>query len=1154
MSDISGRKKLSYRIFWAAALAWTVLVFGLMSWNGSQCREQIMRAAYLEARTVYKMDITFRYWGIEHGGVYVPVSPAQQPVSEMAHVFERDMTTPSGRQLTLLAPALMLRQVMDRYAKDFGVKERITGLKQLNANNAPDEWEKKQLGAFADGRRQDVWEIAEYKGKPHLRYLHVMMMESSCLKCHAVLGYKVGEVRGATGTNLPLEPFYAEITNMWQRMALSYGGIWFLGLIGLFVGDSKMRHYLSARDAAENHLRQSENRFRDLVESSPDWIWEVDRAGVYTYVSPRCVELYGYAPEEMVGRRRSEFFDPASTREDEAEFVRFAAERRSFHGLEHVVLSRDGRHLRIETSGQPVVDAEGDVQGYRGIDRDVTVSREVLRAVVRSEQRYRTLFDDVPDMIHTVDADGLLSDVNPAELVALGYTRDELVGQPVLRIIYPDDHEAVRARRTGVMDGEDFQRVDVRLMTKHGDPLPVEASITTQFENGKAVANVIMRDQRERLEKDRALCDQAARLGAISKSSPVFFYEIDTEGVVRYLNRCHFSPRRKDLMDSPVADSFDPADRDRLARQIAWVRRAGISDAGEYALQVENGERHHFSIDFSPIEYAGAAHVLLTLQDVEKSRQARLALSKSENWLRAILDNEPESIGLVDAGGIVRMVNQTGMATLEADDAGQIVGHSVDKLVAEEDLPAFRQLFERVLAGAAGDLTFAMLGLKGGRRIVEARAVPIRDEESREVMALWMARDVTDQKQAEVEKIRLEERLEKAYRLKTMGQLTGNIAHDFNNFLSSIMGYASLALERFSPGKDDRLADYLREILSASERARDLTQSMMVYSRSQKTEVVEPAALLPVVTEAINAFRKTLSPSVSLEMLCEPNAFVTRVNQVDAHRVLTNLLANAADAVGEAGRIEVSLNGVHGEQGDCSICGLPVEGDYLMLTVRDDGAGIAPNNLPKIFDPFFTTKSASGAPGMGLATVFGLLAKAHGHLQVDSTLGQGSEFRLYFPVEGAAVISSGVVSVDAEQCAGQVSVNSPEQENTRLIMVVDDEKSVASMVGETLSASGYAVRVFTDSREALKKFEAHPNQYCAVITDQTMPGLVGTEMAQAMLAISPNLPIILCSGYSELINEASAMKFGIRRFFNKPVDAEMLLAELRNAVKGCCEG
>lgn len=1148
MSEDSGRRKMRYRVFWAVALGWSLLMASLMVWNGSQSRAQIMRMAHAEARTVYNMDITFRHWGIEHGGVYVPVSPIQQPVSDLAHVFERDVVTQSGRRLTLVAPALMVRQVMDRYAKDFDVKGRITGLKQLNASNAPDPWEKKQLEAFAQGKYEDVWEIADYKGKPHLRYLHVMMMETDCLKCHAVLGYKLGEVRGATGTNLPLEPYYTEISDMWQRMALSYGGVWFLGLIGLFAGGSKMHHYLAMRDAAESGLRKSENRFRDLVESSPDWIWEVDKAGVYTYASPRCLELYGYAPEEIVGRHRSEFLDPAHAVEDEAEFARFAAERRSFHGVEHVHKGRDGRSLILEASGQPVLDAEGNLQGYRGIDRDVTVSRETMRALAHSEMRYRTLFDDAPDMIHSVDADGLIIDVNPAELAALGYERDELIGHPLLKIVHPDDHEVTRERRKLVLKGESILRFEVLLVTKNGEPLPAEASITTQFEGDKPVARVIMRDLRERLDKERALRDQAARLSAISKSSPVFFYEIDPQGVVRYLNRCHFSPRRKDLMDKPVAEHFGSADQERLARQMAWVRRSGLSDTGEYVLQAENGEPRHFSIDFSPIEYAGTAHVLMTLQDVEKNRQARLALSKSESWLRAILDNEPESIGLVDAGGVIRMVNQAGLATLEGEDAGQIIGLPVESRIAPEDLPAFRQLFERVLSGLPGEQTFAVLGLKGGRRIVETRAVPIRDEENREVMMLCLARDVTSQKQAEAERSRLEDRLEKAYRLETMGQLTGSIAHDFNNFLSSIMGYASLALERFTPDKSGRLADYLREILGASERARELTQSMMVYSRSQKTEVVEPVAMQPVLLDAVEVFRKTLPPSVSLGVECGLDLSATRINPVDAQRVFANLLSNALDAVGESGRIDVILNAIHGEQGDCSVCGLPVDGDYLVLVVRDNGAGIAPEHLPKIFDPFFTTKSATGAPGMGLAIVFGLLAKAHGHVQVDSTPGQGSEFRLFFPVESASepVFATpspvGEVSASAIQHTGE--------EAAWKIMVVDDEKSVASMVGETLAAHGFGVGVFTNSQEALWEFKAHPGKYAAVITDQTMPGLTGTELVQALLAIEPQLPIILCSGYSEQINESSAMKFGIRRFFNKPVDLNALLDEVREAVRG----
>jgi signal transduction histidine kinase/CheY-like chemotaxis protein len=254
---------LSIRLTLLAAVLWTLALGGSLAWNVHYAQEQSMEMAYAEARANLNKDISFRRWGTMHGGVYVPITETQKSVPWLSHVPGRDVTTTDGRQLTLLNPASMLRQMMDLYAEDYGIRGRITGLKYLNPGNAPDEWEKRQLETFTRGDKTEVWEVGSVDGKPYLRYLRAMMMEDGCQKCHAILGYKTGDVRGATGLNLPLVPYLEQTAKSRANLGVSHLIIWLIGLAGILWGG-----WLSGRWGAEREKSRAELlRHRDHLES-----------------------------------------------------------------------------------------------------------------------------------------------------------------------------------------------------------------------------------------------------------------------------------------------------------------------------------------------------------------------------------------------------------------------------------------------------------------------------------------------------------------------------------------------------------------------------------------------------------------------------------------------------------------------------------------------------------------------------------------------------------------------------------------------------------------------------------------------------------------------------------------------------------------------
>ena len=395
------------------------------------------------------------------------------------------------------------------------------------------------------------------------------------------------------------------------------------------------------------------------------------------------------------------------------------------------------------------------------------------------------------------------------------------------------------------------------------------------------------------------------------------------------------------------------------------------------------------------------------------------------------------------------------------------------------------------------------------------------------------ARDRSERVQAAAVRQDLERQLQQAQKMQALGQLTGGIAHDFNNILAAILGYSNLALDRFAPDKQGKLASYLREVITASERARDLVAKMLTFTRTQSNVhvgVISPAA---VIEEVLAMMRPSIPSSIQLTRRIE-NPLHIRMDAGELNQVLINLIINARDAINGCGTIEIRLHQVEIHDQICASCQQRLSGTYLALEVSDNGSGIAPEHLTRMFDPFFTTKEVGKGTGLGLSMVQGILRRSNGHVVVESEPGLGSRFRLLFSVAWPTELLP----------AGKPSAQKAPSGSGQLIWVVDDEPAVVRYFGELLEDVGYRVRLFNDPIEVLAAFETDKNEIDLLITDQTMPGLTGVALARQLHGVRPHLPIILCTGYSDGMDRAEVLKQGIRRYFTKPVPAHALLEAL----------
>lgn len=289
-------------------LLWSLLLSLSYYWNQHTSKQQIMQQAYAEARANLNKDITFRRWGTTHGGVYVPVTDTQKSVPWLAHVSGRDVTTTDGQPLTLLNPASMLRQIMDAYAEEYGIRGRITGLKYLNPDNKPDEWERRQLKSFQRGDQKEIWSVSDIQGQPHLRYLRAMFMDPGCDKCHGILGYKEGDFRGATGLNLPLSGYYRLIIESRRNLIVSHGGIWILGLLGICLsGRAAYQHNLERqkRDFEKEEAAKTLRIYANAFERGGEAILITDQENRITNVNAAFTRLTGYHLDEIKGQNPS---------------------------------------------------------------------------------------------------------------------------------------------------------------------------------------------------------------------------------------------------------------------------------------------------------------------------------------------------------------------------------------------------------------------------------------------------------------------------------------------------------------------------------------------------------------------------------------------------------------------------------------------------------------------------------------------------------------------------------------------------------------------------------------------------------------------------------------------------------------------------------
>ena len=783
---------------------------------------------------------------------------------------------------------------------------------------------------------------------------------------------------------------------------------------------------------------------------------------------------------------------------------------------------------------------------------------DISELILLEEERSQLaeIIEKTSDMVSIADREGRIRYMNLAGRRMLGLSPDEDLTDASIFKFHPEwSYRMVsgqgipHAVRYGSWAG------NTALVNQDGIEFPISLVIIGHESQGSKeidLISTIARDMSEQVSEEKARKEAYALLRT--------FFDSATVGMAYHDRQLRFLRINKvlaDLNGKPIDDHLGltisevlPELSEHLLPFFHQVLSKGeiISNQQIRAPMPSDPERMgDWLVSYYPVrdksgEILGIGVIVL---EVTELKEAERKLRASEERYRLIVQSSHEGIVALDTRHRITFVNPA-MVELLGYAPEEMLGKPIDEFIVEEELSDH---WKRI--SAANHEKFERyerrLRRKDGSECIFVFSVAsLRDGQGQLLGSFVFLYNITHLRKAEKEMRLIENQLMQNQKMEALGQLTGGIAHDFNNLLAAILGFAELAAKRHANDTDGKLSEYLGEIIRAGERGRDLVLKMMDYSRNRPDR--QPPIIKPqhAVQDMLKMLASTLPANMELISQIDADAPPLKIEPIDLYQMLVNLVINARDAIGVHGRIEVCLKRIYKPPSQCTICLGYIEGIYAALEVADNGEGIPKESFSKIFDPFYTTKEVGKGSGLGLSIVLSILHRVGGHIEVESELGKGTQFRLLLPESLEPVVDK-AAQVNAQH------TNLAWQPGGR-VWVVDDELAIVRYLSELLEKEGYSVTGFSDSLSALRSFWANPDSVDCVVTDQAMPRLTGLELASAIAEVRQDLPVILCTGYGEGLDEADLQALGINACLRKPINTDALFTTLECVLKESREG
>jgi two-component system, cell cycle sensor histidine kinase and response regulator CckA len=573
-------------------------------------------------------------------------------------------------------------------------------------------------------------------------------------------------------------------------------------------------------------------------------------------------------------------------------------------------------------------------------------------------------------------------------------------------------------------------------------------------------------------------------------------------------------------------------DLKKINNDCVCTMMTAFADLQTALMAIELGAFHYLQKPFQPLELLNLLEKIFeNIQLRQEKTEAEKALRQSESTVRSLLDAFPFAAVLVDLTGKIITANRYA-AGLLGKKRDEMISVDYSELTSREAYEKRKQKFQEVIR-IGMTMRFEE---KEKEKILDTIISPILTEAGEVKCLAMFSRDVTDAKQSEEERRKLELNLAHAQRMEAIGTLAGGIAHDFNNLLQSILGFTEIVL--LDKEKDDREFRMLKNVKEAAQTASTLTRQLLTFSRKADKELM-PTDLNVVLKHAEELLRRTIPKMIDIELQFANNLFIINSDSTQMEQVMLNLVLNSRDAMPDGGKVIIETSNITLDDTFCKSTPGCLPGDYVLLTVTDTGEGMDQETINHIFDPFFTTKESGKGTGLGLAMVFGIVKSHRGHIVCESKPGMGAKFKIYLPAIQKQTLN---ISADFED------TDDSSLRGSETILVVDDEDTIRVFIAQFLTRFGYTVLSAESGEKALDIYENNKHSISLVMLDLIMPGMGGKHCMKELLQKNPALKVIILSGFTGEDSIALLLEEGARGFVTKPFNIKNILKEIRNTL------
>jgi two-component system cell cycle sensor histidine kinase/response regulator CckA len=763
----------------------------------------------------------------------------------------------------------------------------------------------------------------------------------------------------------------------------------------------------------------------------------------------------------------------------------------------------------------------------------------------QSEERFRYLSDGSMEAIFFTK-NGFCLEANQVAVEIFGYDdRAQFIGLFGTEIIAPESHDIVKSHML-TNTFESYEAIGIR---KNGTRFPIAIrSKAMPYKDEGIVRVTSIADISETKKIEKALRESENRFKALHNAS-FGGIAIHDKGIILECNHgltviSGYSEVELKSMDGLML--IAEKSRDLVSNNIS----TGYEKPYEAMGLRKNGEEYPMRLEARNVPYKGKNVRTVEFRDITERKRDEEALRKSEAQMRAITDSAQDAILMMDQNGRISYWNPAA-ESIFGYTCDEAIGKNLHQLIAPQRYhEAHHAAFARFQQTGQGNVVDSTLELKACHKNGHEISVEL-SLSSLHLQDCWhsvgIIRDITERKQAEEEKAKLEGQIQRAQKMESIGSLAGGIAHDLNNILFPISGLSEMLLDDIPPDTPEHKS--IEQIYKSAKRGSDLVKQILSFSRQSNPKKL-PIRIQPILKEALKLAQATIPRNIEIKSHINTDCGMISADPTQIHQIAMNLITNAFHAVEQnGGMIDITLKEIaiisFDEKGDSPFHAIPgdiLAGGYACIKVSDTGTGIDQTLIDKIFDPFFTTKELGKGTGLGLSVVHGIVKEHGGDIRVYSEIGKGTVFHVYLPLledtgdtKNAAVIKQYPTGCER-------------------IMLVDDEEPIVHMEQMILERLGYQVTVRLSSLDALGAFKANSGNFDLVISDRGMPNMTGEQLAGELMSIRPGIPIILCTGFSNENDVKRAKAMGVKGFLMKPVatgDLAEMVRKVLDETKGC---